>query len=173
MGKGLPYSMRRASAQVGPAVRKMRINLEDFAVSVSGASGVGFGTAVIGDFPEGNIVFLGAVANLQFFSADADIIATYEGDWSVGTAPTADATLSGAEVDLIPSTSMGAAATAKLSPVSRGTHTVATSGTPYDNTDEALEVNLNVLIDDLSISGVADMTVDGWVEILYATLGDD
>ena len=76
------------------------------------------------------------------------------------------------EVDLIQSTALGAA-TAKVSPVARGTHAVAITGTVLDNTDGSLELNLNLLIDDANISGAADFTATGVVELSYIILGDD
>lgn len=169
--KGYPRGMSRAAPQA-QGLKKLRINLEDKAITVvNGAPG--YGTVAIGDFPEGNVVYFGAVAMLQFTKTDADIIATFEGDASLGTEPTADGTLSGAEVDLIASASMGIAAVDGVSPNTRYASAVALSGTVFDNTDGALEINLNVLIDDASISADGSLTVDGWVEILYAVLGDD
>jgi hypothetical protein len=153
-------------------MKKMRIQLADKAITVADGA-PGYGTVVIGDFPEGNIVYFGAVAMMQFTKTDADIIATFEGDAALGTAATADGSLTGAEVDLIASASMGAAATSSVSPNTRYASAAALAGTIFDNTDGSLEINLNVLIDDGSISGAGSLTVDGWVEILYATLGDD
>jgi hypothetical protein len=170
--KGLPRSIRRAAPTQGSVLKRLRIQLEDKAITVADGA-PGYGTVVIGDFPEGNVVYFGGVAMLQFTKTDADIIATFEGDAALGTAATADGTLSGAEVDLIASASMGAAATDGVSPNTRYASAVALSGTVFDNTDGSLEINLNVLIDDGSISAAGSLTVDGWVEILYAVLGDD
>lgn len=166
--KGLPRSLARGKGQT--TVRKHRMPFNNVAVSVAGTSGVGYGTAVIGDFPEGNILFLGAVAYATFTSVDSDVQATYDGDFSIGTTPTADATLSGTDANLIGSTSFGGAATAGVSPTIRATAATAAN---FDNTDGSLEVNLNVIIDDANISGTADFTADGWIEMLYAVMGDD
>jgi hypothetical protein len=172
MGKGLPYSMRRGSAQTGPAMKKLRIALDALPITVTNGA-PGFGTVVVGDFPEGNVVYFGAVANMQFTKTDADIIATFEGDAALGTAATADGSLAAGEVDLIASASMGIAAVSSVSPMTRYASAAALAGTIFDNTDGSLEINLNVLIDDGSISADGSLTVSGWVEILYATLGDD
>lgn len=167
--KGLPRSNARASKATAPIVRQ-RILVKNLAVSVAGTTGVGFGTAVAGDLPAGNILFLGAAAYLNFNSqADADVQAAFDGDYSVGTAPTADATLSGAEVDLIPSTALGAA-TAGLSPTARG---VNATQAMFDNTDDSLEVNVNLLIDDANISGAATFLANGYIDLAYIVLGDD
>lgn len=170
MTKGLSRSISRGKT-VAPIV-KQAITVKNLAIAVAGTTGIGWGTAVIGDFPAGNVVFLAAVSYLQFSSSDGDIQTTYDGDYAIGTAPTADLTLSGAEVDLIPSTALGAA-TAGLSPMVRATHAVAVTGTVYDNTDGTLEVNLNLLIDDINISGTADMLANGVVYLSYIMLGDD
>lgn len=168
--KGLPRSLSRGISQL-PIVRQT-IPVSAKAISVAGTTDVGYGSVVIGDLPEGNILFLGAVSYMKFTTADADVQATFDGDYSVGSAPTADATLSGSEVDIIQSTALGAA-TAGVSPVARGTHAAAISGTVLDNTDGSLELNLNLLIDDANISGTGDFTVTGALELVYIVLGDD
>lgn len=150
-------------------VRKLSIPVRALALSIAGTTGVGFGTVPIGDLPPGNILFLGAVAYMQFTTADGDVVATYDGDYSIGSAPTADAALAGAEVDIIPSTAMGAA-TAGVSPVVRGANATQVM---LDNTDGSLELNLNVLIDDVSISGTGDFLVSGVLHIAFTVLGDD
>lgn len=165
--KGLIRSLSRNP--VRQAVRKQVVRLSNVAISVAGTTGVGFGSAVIGDLPEGNILVLGAVSYLQFTTVDADVQAAFDGDYSIGSAPTADAALAGAEVDIIPSTALGAA-TAGVSPVARGAQGAQTL---LDNTDGSLELNLNLLIDDANISGTGDFTVSGYVVLLYSVLGDD
>jgi hypothetical protein len=174
MGKGLARSLARGKSAVAPII-KQTIGLDDVAITVAAAStAVGFGTAVIGDFPAGNILFLGAVSYLRFTTADTDLTATFDGDYSIGTAPTADVTLSGSEVDVIPSTALGAA-TARVSPVARGASAAAQTGVIFDNTDGSLELNLNLLIDAASIADdtSATLTVDGVVYVSYIVLGDD
>jgi hypothetical protein len=133
----------------------------------------GHGSVVIGGLPEGNLLFLGAVAYFRFSTSDADIIAAFDGDFSLGTVPTVDSDLADAgEADLVPSTPLGAA-TAKVSPYVRGVSSAALNGVILDNTDGSLEVNLNLLIDDTSIAGAADFTVDGVVRIALLPMGDD
>lgn len=133
----------------------------------------GRGSVVLAGLPQGNILFLGAVAYLRFKTVDADIIAAFDGDFSLGTVPTADNDLADAgEADIVPSTPLGAA-TAKVSPYVRGASSAALNGVILDNTDGTLEVNLNLLIDDTSIAGAADFTVDGVVRLSYIVMGDD
>lgn len=169
MSKGLPRSLARNKGK--DAVNVMRVKL-NHSVTVSATStAVGFGTVVVGDFPEGNILLLGAVANVQALSADADIGATWDGDFSIGTTGTADVTLDGTDVNIIPSTAFGAA-TAKLSPVARGSNATAAI---LNNTDGSLELNLSLLIDAANIvdDASAVFTVTGDVWVAYAKLGDD
>lgn len=165
--KGLPRSLARGKGKT--TVRKHLVKFKDVPITVAGASGVGFGTAVIGGFPEGNILYLGAVSYAQFTSADTDVQATYDGDYAIGTTPTADATLSGTDVNIVASAALGAA-TSGVSPLVRSTGATAAV---FDNTDGSLELNLQLIIDDANISGNADFTAEGWVEVVYAVLGDD
>ena len=172
MGKGLPRSMSRGAAQRQEVV-KHTINITGtVAVTATGAA-VGFGTSVIGDFPEGNILLLGAVAYVQLSGsgADANLDATWDGDFSIGTAPTADVTLSGAEVDIIASTALGAA-TAEVSPRVRVTN--ATQAI-LDNTDGSMELNLNVLVDAANIvdGATVNLTASGVLQLVYVVMLDD
>lgn len=163
--KGLPRSLAHANIGVSK-----NIPVRNLAIRTTGATGVGFGTSVIRDLPEGNILLLGAVAYLQFTKLDAETTATFDGDFAIGSAPTADATLSGGEVDIIPSTALGAA-TAGVSPMVRATNATQVI---LDNTDGSLELNLNLLIDDASVSADdQDFTVNGVVTLAYIVLGDD
>jgi hypothetical protein len=169
--KGQPRIVARGKPQ-STAVRRQRVTLKAVPITVSGATGVGFGTAVIGDLPEGNILFLGATGYLQFTKdATATLVtATFTGNYALGTAPNADVTLSGAEVDLLPSTALSAA-TAGVSPVTRAANNTAVM---LDNTDGTLELNLQMLIADADISGASQlMLATGMIDLVYAVLGDD
>jgi hypothetical protein len=168
--KGLKRSLSRGGNQ--GVVRRSVFRLADLAIEVDGATGVGFGSAVLGDLPEGNILLLGAIAYLQFTkgAGATGVQDAFDGDYSVGTTATADATLSGTDVNVIPSSALGAA-TSGVSPVARGAN-----GTPamLDNTDGSLELNLNLLIDDANISADDQgLTAEGYVELLYSVMGDD
>lgn len=168
--KGLVRSMSRAPAQ-RTDVKKLNIALSAVALSIVGASGIGFGSVVIRGLPEGNILLLGAVCNAQFTksAADANATATFDGDFGIGTTPASDATITGGDVDIIASTALGAA-TAGLSPALRATNAAQAI---LDNTAGDLELNLNLLIDDAAISGTAAFTVSGFLSIAYIVLGDD
>ena len=167
--KGLLRSMSRAPASRA-VDRKLRL-VGQTTIEVDGATGVGFGSVVIGDLPEGNILILGAVAYVQATGpTSADLADTWAGDFGIGSTPAGDGTLTNADVDIIPSTAL-AAATAEASPTTRG---VSTTATVIDNTDGSLEVNLSLLVDDANIGADdLDFTITYRVEILYAVLLDD
>ena len=170
MGKGFPYAMSRAGAAA--PIMKQTLALRSVALSVAAVStGIGFGTVAVGDFPQGNILVLGMVANLRFTATGTNATTTFDGDFSLGTTATVDSTLDGTDVNLIPSTALGAA-TARVSPIVRGAN-----GTPVllNNTDGSLEINLNVLIDAANITDdtTVPMTVTGEIYIAFIVLGDD
>lgn len=170
MTKGMARARRLPRNDV-PVVRG-RIPVSLTLSNFDGATGVAFDTGVIAGLPEGNILILGAVLNATLTESSANITDTFDGDFSVGSAPTADNSLSGAEVDIIPSTAMGAAVSS-VNTV-RGASTPTENGTILDNTAGTLELNLNVLIDDASISADNEtLVVEGVLHLVYSILGDD
>lgn len=168
MTKGLIRSQARGRPVRAPVV-KLNIPITALALTVAGASGIGFGTAVLRGLPEGNILLLGAVSNIQVFTADAGVIATWTGSYGIGTAANADTSLAGTDVDIVPAATL-AAATAKLSPITRSAQGAQSV---IDNTANNTNINLNILIDDASISSNAPVTVTGFLSIAYIVLGDD
>lgn len=175
MGKGLPRSHTRGDFAGGASKSGIIKVPADTTITVDGTSGNGWGTVVVGDFPAGNILFLGCVAYLQFAGtgSDADLGDTWQGDYSLGTTPTADNTLATTEIDLVVSTAL-AAATAEVSPITRGISANGDTGEIHDNTDDSLEINVNLLIDNANIAGDDSViTVIGEIYIAYKVLGDD
>jgi hypothetical protein len=134
-----------------------------------GASG--FGTALLGDFPDGVLLLLGASARLKFTTLSAGIIQTFSGAYSIGTDPTADATLTGTDGNIIASTAI-AAAVAGVSAFTEGTPPTFTLA-PFDNKDGTKEINLNVNIVDASITTAGSLQVDGILYLAVVHLGDD
>lgn len=171
MAKGLPRSLGRGPASAAPVLKQTFVVRNGTVTVTAAGAAVAFGVAVIGDLPEGNVLLLGATGYFSFSTADADIGATWNGDYSVGSAPTADVTLSGAEVDILPSTAVGPAV-AKVSPRTRS---VNATQIMLDNTDGSLELNLNLLVDaaDIVDGASADMTINGELTLLYSVMGDD
>tara|TARA_R110000822_G_scaffold120633_1_gene254117 strand:- start:12037 stop:12495 length:459 start_codon:yes stop_codon:yes gene_type:complete len=148
------------------------IVLQDAALTLDGATGVGFGSLVAGQLPEGNILLQGGVAYLSFAGsgADAGLVDTWAGDFGVGSTPAGDGTLTAGDVDMIDSTAL-AAATAEVSPRTRGT---GNTQVILDNTAGTLEVNVSLLVDDADVSAdTIPILVNGEIEILYTQVLDD
>jgi hypothetical protein len=172
MTKGLIRSLSRGT-QLTQVVVKEAIPIRNLDMTITDVSGQsGWGTVVVGSLPQGNMLYLGAVAYVQLSSVSAGITNTFSGNVALGTAPTADNTLSGAEVDLLPSTAV-AAATGKVSPLTRVVSTDALGGGIFDNQDGSLEFNLNVLIADAGITANSVVTVNGVLHITYILRGDN
>ncbi len=176
MAKGLPRSLAHANKALAPIVRETLVPIGK-TITIDGSGTDGWGTLIIGDFPEGNILFLGAVAYFSFAGtgSDADLADTWQGDYAIGTAPSTDHTtpLASAQEDLIVTVAL-AAATAEVSPRTRSVHLQSETGIIIDNTDGSLEVNLNLLIDDANIAGTDTViTVTGEMYMSYIVLGDD
>lgn len=176
MTKGLKRSLARGNPGGGPDARppieRYTFTARALAMTVNGATGVGFGTAVLGDLPQGNILIHGAAGYMKFTGpGSASLVDTWNGDYGIGTTPAGDATLTAGDVDMIQSTAVGPAV-AEASPRTRGT--IGTTGVLVDNTDGSLEVNVSLLVDDVDISadGLA-FTVDGELHLLISVLGDD
>ena len=176
MTKGLPRSHAAGDPGRLPIVRRTYL-ARDLSFTMDAAAVDGWGTAILGDLPEGNIVLMGAVAYMSFAGsgADADLSDVWEGDFSVGTAPSVDNTapLATNIADIIEPTAI-AAATAEVSPRTRGTHLAADIGEVHDNTDGSLELNLNLLIDDAHIAGADSVILaNGELMLVFLVLGDD
>lgn len=174
MAKGLPRSLAHANKALAPVVRETLVPI-DKSITVDGSVTIGFGSLVIGDFPQGNVILFGAVAYFSFAGTgvDADLGDTWVGDYGIGTTPAGDGTLTAGDVDIIASTPL-AAATAEVSPRTRATSSDALLGVVLDNTDGSLEINLNLLIDDADIAGIDSvLTVTGELYLSYIVLGDD
>lgn len=167
--KGLPRSLARAP-KTAPALRRVTINVKALQVTITDpGAAVGFGAAAFGTLPEGNVLIVGAIANLILSSASAGITSTFTSNFAVGTGATADATLSGNEVNIIPSTGTSAA-TAKVSPLTRGANSTAVM---IDNTAKDQNLQMNITVPDASLTAGSVMQVDGVVHLAYVVLGDD
>lgn len=145
------------------------IGVKDLALSIAGTTGVGWGTAPLLGLRTGVILVHGLAAKLVLSSSDADIIATFSGDLAIGSTATADATITGTDADITALTAMGPAV-AKVSPVVNLISLASANGVIYDNTSGNLQWHLNAIIDDASISGTADMLVNGSIILSYTVM---
>lgn len=176
MGKGLPRSLKRAQFnQTGNGLVKVTFPVRNVTLSVADGA-PGFGTVVIGDLPQGDLLLLGAVSYMQFTNIGSNLIATWAGNYAIGVDPTADNVLSAspaAEVQIVDNVAI-AAAVAGVSAMTRSASTTAqfAGAVLLNNRDGAMELNLNVLIADASISGAASLRVNGALHMAYVQLGD-
>ena len=150
-------------------------------VAAAGAA-IGFGTGVIGALPKGRLLFLGAVSALTFSAlttGTGNVTATFNGDYSVGTATTVDADLADANEDNIidgeaAGTTSGVIgpAVAKVTPVSNGVSAQATKAHIIDNSAGNVNLNLNILIDaaDITDATSVDLTVNGSMVVAFINL---
>ena len=169
MPKGLHYSLKRGSPQEIP-VRRLKI-ANYFNIDLAGTTGVGFGSAVIGDFPEGNILVVGCVTYVAVVATlGAGIVTTWDGDFALGTLAADDGSLTGGDVNIMPATELPQA----VAGVVARTRNVGVSGAVLDNTDGSAEVNLNINVDDADISAdTPTIRVFAELELIYSMLGDD
>lgn len=172
--KGLLRSLDRRPRHRRDMVKET-IVLDGKTIDITSVStAVGFGTLVIGDFAEGNILYFGMAGTIGFAGSgsDANLVDDWEGDVSLGSTATVDVTLDTTDVDLLASTAIPAA-TAEVVDAFR----VAEVATPImlNNTDGSLEINLNMLIDaaDIADDETVTITLSGTIELAYTVLGDD
>lgn len=131
-----------------------------------------WGTIALDRFKKGNVLFLGARADIIFAKTDANISNTFEGIFSFGTEPsTSNADLVGAFADLIPAFLLGPASSGVTS--NERAWSLTQAGEVFDNTDSSLDVNLNIHIFDDSIFNHSALLVTGNITTAYLLLGDD
>lgn len=167
----LKYSLTEAVRE-GRVHGLLTIEVNKFPVTVAAAgAGVGFGTAVLGALPVGFLCITQTKASLSFSTTDADVVATYSGDFSIGSAPDADGALAGAEVDVVPSTAIGPAV-GGITPAATGRRAVGSGALFLDNTAGSLELNLNALVDAANITDASSavMLVTGVVQLMLGVL---
>lgn len=153
------------------AIQKTVLTLTNVAVATVDATTSGAqGSLKVYDFPEGNLVFLGATTNLTIARVGTAITATAAVVASVGTATAGvDATLTGTEADLVPSTTAtltAGAGTAKGKSLTGG---IAV----FDGTATAKDAYLNFAMPDASSTGNDTLTVNGTITLLWANAGDN
>lgn len=146
------------------------IRLSSLAVTVANTTGASFGGVKLYDMPEGRILVLGVTADLSVNWAGTSIVATGSGDFSLGTTITADATLSGTDVNLLPSTAMTDPFVAGVG-AAKG---ALAASAQFDGTATAIDVNLNMIIDDADVENAASdsVLVSGTVTLTWINLGD-
>lgn len=135
-----------------------------------------YGGAKIYDFPEGMILFLGAVIDGSLTVASGTAAATFEGDVALGTVTaTTGATLVSTEADLMISNAMttAAALVANCDAQSSATQVTESAALWADGTATAKDMYLNFVIDEDVENNTGTGTFTGTIQFTYIVLGDN
>jgi hypothetical protein len=152
------------------------ITLTDHAIALTDEAGiVAYGGSKIYDFPEGLIMFVGAVTDIDLTKSSAGVNDDWDGDMGLGTVTAGnDATLSSTEQDLIPTTATPQASSGVTTADAQST---ATEGLAlHDGTATAVDVYLNFLVDDADhdvTSTACNLICNGTVTLTWISLGDN
>lgn len=191
MAKGLPRSLKKlyrtieAPGVVGTgaeietgvaALRKEVIVLTNRTIALTDEAGVvAFAGSKILDLAEGLITFQGAVMDLALTKDAAGVNDDWDGDVSLGTVTASNnATLTGTEADLVPSTATPQAVSGVTTADAQSTGTEI--GSVFDGTTTAVDVFLNFLVDDADqdVTGTpTNLIVNGTITFSYAVVGDN
>jgi len=149
--------------------KKVEIRLVNEAIiSNNATSGAAYASTTLGwKFDEGQQTLIGAVCDLDLAFSSSEPAAGSGLDVSIGVAATADATLNGAEVTIIPSTD--------IDPFTNSTTDVEgefTTVSVQDGTTAAKSVIINMQVDDADVSGIVTGALNGIIEITYTENGD-
>ncbi len=140
--------------------RRARINLTGVVVPVTAA--LDFGSVLIATFPNSNILLLGAVMDLAAVEDGVGITVPEAVDFALGSVPLASVDFSnGGEQDVIAEGDVSAAGV--MEGVSSDTEDSQFLAAAADN-----EIYVNV---QATISTDGDVTLDGFVDLVYVDLG--
>lgn len=123
---------------------------EAMPVTVANTTGASFGSQKVYDFPLGRIFVKGVTAYFGTITFGSTIASGGSGDYSMGTTATADATLSGTDINLLPSSAMVDPFVVRTGYSAAGTALAAAAA--FDGTATAVDAILNVIIDDADVS---------------------
>ena len=143
--------------------------LDHTPITISGATGVGFGGTKVYDFPPGRILILGVTASVAFpiVSTKGDLADTADGDWAMGTTSEEDGTMDRAtDINLIPKTATAANA------LSTATNAALAASAHIDGTSTAVDAYINCTVDDAETDEVSVLGATGTVTITWVNLGD-
>lgn len=169
--KGLSRSMNRGAKRAAILRQVQKINNLTLSLTDPGSASA-YGSVLSGmKLPEGNILLHGMMAQLIISTASADVISAWTGNIAIGSTATADATLTGTDINMAQVTAITAVSDVSplLSVFSSGTQ----GGNIFDNTDKQLTINLNMNVADASIAAAADMIINGHIIALFTIMGDD
>ena len=166
-----PFNASVAASTTSDGVLKTVIQLSGLSVAMTDATTAGsHGSVQLFDFPAGNLFFLGATCDLTLTAGVGGIADTAAVVVGVGTATLAtdNATLTGTEADLVPST-----AATLTAGVGTGKGKSLTAGAVvFDGTSTAKDAWLNIAIPDAGSTADDTLTVSGTITLVWANLGD-
>ena len=151
---------------------KTVLTLDGASITMTDAGVAGsHGSLKLFDFPSGSIVFLGATCDLTITAGAGGITDTAAAVGAIGTATvgTGDATLTGTEADLIPSTASPLTAGAGVTKGKSVTAGIAV----LDGTATAVDAWLNFAVPDAGSTANDTLTVSGTITLVWANLGDN
>lgn len=158
------------ATEIAGQIYKTTITIAALSVTTVDAGAAGaHGSQKIYDFPEGNILVLGAVGELTLTAGAGGITDTASVVASVGTVAvgTDNATLTSTEADIVPSTAAtlsGGIGTANM----QNTATLIKDGTATP-----VDAILNIAVPDAGSSADDTVTVDGTLTITWMNLGNN
>ncbi len=152
------------------AIHKTKLTCTATPLAFTDVGGAGQYCAVkLYDFPEGHLCILGAVISGSITLTESEWIDTWEGDIALGSAATASADgQAGTEVDILASTAI-AQATAQVAACPAQSAVIEY----VDGTATAIDLYLNIEIDDEAAHGSDNGTFTGAVEIAWINVGDN
>ncbi len=158
------------------AVHHAIVQLTDAVVPmVDNAGVVAYGSLKLLDLPAGNILFLGAVADLALTKSSAGVNLDWDGDIGLGSAAANNgAALATTEQDYCPTTATPQAVAGATTGDMKSTSTESCK--VLDGTATAKDVFLNILVDDTDhdvTTTPCNIIVNGTVKFTYINLGDN
>lgn len=167
-----PANASTAASTTADGMLKTVITLSGRSITMTDAGAAGsHGSIQLYDFPQCNLSFLGATCNLTLTAGVGGITDTAAVVVGVGTTTLAtdNATLTGTEADLVPST----AATLTAGAGTGKGKSLTAGAVVFDGTTTAKDAWLNLAIPDAGSTADDTITVSGTVTLVWANLGDN
>lgn len=164
------------SVTQGPGTIHAVITLNDTPVPLVDEAGVvAYGSLKLLDLPAGYVVFMGASTDLALTKSSTGVNLDWDGDFGLGTAAANNnAVLATTEQNLIPTTATPQAVAGATT--ANGVSTATESGAILDGHTSALDVYLNILVDDADhdvTTTACNIIVNGTITLVYAHIGDN
>lgn len=151
-------------------VHRTVISIDALSITMTDATTAGcHGSQKVYDFPEGNVLVLGATTDLQITAGAGGITDTASVVGAVGSvaAATDNATLTSTEANIVPSTA------ATLTGGAGNCDGQSTGVAVLDGTAAAAAAYLNFAVPDAGSSASDTLTVSGTIELAWMSLGDN